>query len=183
MSEDKQSNKLQWAMYVLIPLVTILSGSEVWQYAMTPSKIEEVTHRPEALEEDSIRTEKIATEIMDKLLDDKLPTKIIQMAAEERFGEDKAAEAMDALGELVDSADVNKSIKLMTLQNRLWLQSMFGYGREIEGQKYFVSPYKHNQKLFYSVPEGRNWVEEGWWRLDEVGTAQAIPSYKNIKLK
>lgn len=185
MAEDKQSKSLQWAMYVLIPLVTLLSGSEVWQYVMTPSKIQEVTHRPEVLKEDSIRTEQIATKVLDKLTDEKLAGLLLSRGISQQFNltEGETSKLETIVREVLDSNDVYNMRNRMALSNRRWLESMFGYGREINGEKFFVSPYMNNQKLFFSIPEGRNWVEDGWWRLDETGTAQSIPSYKNIKLK
>lgn len=166
-------------------LIALLGGSEIHQYIKTPSKILEVTHRPAEIKEDSIRTEQIATKVLDKLTDQKLAGLLLSRGISEQFNltEKETTKLEGIVREVLDSNDVYNMRNRMALSNRRWLESMFGYGREINGEKFFISPYKHHQKLFYSIPEGRKWIEDGWWRLDETGTVQSLPDYKNIKLK
>jgi hypothetical protein len=166
-------------------LIALLGGSEIHQYIQTPSKILEVTHRPTEIKEDSIRTEEIATKVLDKLTSKKIANLMLVQGIEDMMDleESEIENLKKIVRQTLDSNDVYNMRNRMALSNRRWLQSMFGYGREINGEKFFISPYKHSQKLFYSIPEGRNWLESGWWRLDETGTVQSLPDYKNIKLK
>lgn len=166
-------------------LIALLGGSEIHQYIKTPSKILEVTHRPAEVKQDSIRTEQIATKVLDKLTDQKLAGLLLSRGISEQFHltDEETSKLEGIVREVLDSNDVYNFRNRLALKNRKQLDKMFGYGIYQNDERFFVSPKMNKQKIFYSIPEGRNWLESGYWRLDETGTAQALPDYKNIKLR
>jgi hypothetical protein len=185
MSDQKESNRLAWGQMVLVPIVLALIGSDAWQYWKTPEKIVEVTHRKEQIEEDSIRTQKIAEKVLDQLTEQKLAGLLISRGIQQQFNldDEETIKLEQIVREVLDSNDVYNFRNRLALKNRKQLDAMFGYGILKNGERFFVSPDMQHQKIFFSIPEGRKWVESGFWRLDQNGVAQSIPSYKNIKLK